>query len=81
MVPKLLSISGEAHLNSCSAHTNAERNVPDLSRRSHRNGKGFRREVWSRDKESGNLLQAGVPLSGTVGYHRPETRLRQETER
>jgi hypothetical protein len=41
MIPKLLSICGEAHLKSCSAHTNAERNVPDLSRRATGTEKGF----------------------------------------
>jgi hypothetical protein len=50
MVLKLRSIYGETHLKNYSAYTNAERNIPDLSRRNHRNGKSFRREVWSRDK-------------------------------
>jgi hypothetical protein len=39
MAVKLLGQSGKSHQKSCSVHQDTERNVPDLSRRSHRNGK------------------------------------------
>jgi hypothetical protein len=57
MVPKLLSISGEAHLKSCSATQTSSVMFQTSLARSHRNGKWFRREVWSRDKETRQTCQ------------------------
>jgi hypothetical protein len=51
MVANPLGQSGESHLRTRSAHQNAERNVPDLSRRHPGTGKSFFREVWLRDNK------------------------------
>ena len=45
---KLLSISGELHLKSCGLHTNAKRNVPDLSRRTPERNKFLPRGLVTR---------------------------------